>query len=195
MLFSPRVCTDCGGGGCPSEFKPHWVALFSGLVSERTDLCDHRYRGMTQQWQSFYFLWYIFKCEYHSVPILLHSFVFYSFKKIKFLSPVERSHFVSHLHVCSYSCSKWDLHLNQTHAHTTRFYFIWLEFPKFPRELELGFAVQTTHPVWKLQTMKTESTLHKGYKSLPGRSLCLYPKIFNDLPEISSSFPLKKMPH
>lgn len=44
-------------------------------------------------------------------------------------------------------------------------------------------------------SIETESTHHKGYKSLPGRSASLYPKIFNDLPEISSSFPLKKMLH
>lgn len=44
-------------------------------------------------------------------------------------------------------------------------------------------------------SIETESTHHKGNKSPPGRSACLYPEIFNDLPEISSSFPLKKMPH
>lgn len=44
-------------------------------------------------------------------------------------------------------------------------------------------------------SIETESRHHKGYKSLPGRSACLHPKVLIDLPEISSSFPLKKMPH
>lgn len=39
-------------------------------------------------------------------------------------------------------------------------------------------------------SIETKSTHHKGHKSLPGRSA---KKIFSDLPEISSSFPLKKM--
>lgn len=43
--------------------------------------------------------------------------------------------------------------------------------------------------------IEAESAHHKGYKSLPGRSACLHPEILHDLPEISSSFPLKKMPH
>lgn len=44
-------------------------------------------------------------------------------------------------------------------------------------------------------SIETESAHHKGYKFLPGRSACLYPKISNDLPEIFSSFPLKKILH
>ena len=44
-------------------------------------------------------------------------------------------------------------------------------------------------------SIETESIHHKGYTFLPGRSTCLHPKISNDFPEISSSFPLKKMLH